>query len=143
MVLPSWSLTRPADPRDLRGYQFDYPERVNVTLRGLPVHSHPDLRIREWVERAKGQRCPVLHREYLTPEGTLNVAVNQTADWPYGDRMLFVDDFTTISELPRAPTGSSPRSGTCCWSTNGIYTKLHSGDPRRTGETAGNAFDIG
>ena len=93
VVLPSWSLTSPADPLDLRGYQFDYPQKVNQTLRGLPVHSHPDVRIRKWVERAEGQRYPILHREYLTPGGTLDVAANQTADWPYGDRMPFVDDF--------------------------------------------------
>jgi len=93
VVLPSWAVTRPGDPLDLRGYQFDYPGKVNVTLRGLPVHSHPDVRLREWRERIPGARYPVLQREYLIPAGLLNVSANQTEDWPYGDRLLFVDDF--------------------------------------------------
>ncbi len=41
--IPSWSVSRPGDPRDLRGYQLDYPGKVNVTLRGMPVHAHPDV----------------------------------------------------------------------------------------------------
>lgn len=93
VVVPSWSVTRPGDPRDLRGYQFDYPGKVNVTLRGLPVHCHPDVRIREWRESIPGSRYPILQREYVTPGGPLHVAANQTEDWPYGDRLLFVDDF--------------------------------------------------
>ena len=93
VVLPSWSPTRSGDPRDLRGYQFDYPGKVNVTLRGLPVHRHPDVRLREWREIIPGARYPVLHREYRTPAGPLSVSANQTEDWPYGDRLLFVDDF--------------------------------------------------
>jgi hypothetical protein len=93
VVLPSWSPSRPGDPRDLRGYQFDYPGKVNVTLRGLPVHCHSDVRLREWRECTTGAPYPVLHREYLTPAGPLRVSANQTEDWPYGDRLLFVDDF--------------------------------------------------
>ncbi len=94
VVLPSWSLAGPPDPLDLRGYQLDSAWKVNQTLRGLSVRPHPDVRTREWVDRSEGLRYPVLHREYLTPAGALRVAANQTADWPYGDRMLFVDDFT-------------------------------------------------
>jgi hypothetical protein len=93
VVLPSWSVTRPGDPRDLRGYQHDYPGKVNVTLRGLPVHCHPEVHIREWRESIPGARYPVLHREYRTPAGPLHVSANQTEDWPYGDRLLFADDF--------------------------------------------------
>ena len=110
VVLPSWAPTRPGDPRDLRGYQFDYPGKVNVTLRGLPVHCHPDVRLREWREVLPGDRYPVLHREYPTPAGPLSVSAHQTEDWPYGDRLLFVDDFiigrarknlvTTAADLP-------------------------------------------
>jgi hypothetical protein len=98
VVLPSWSLTRPGDPADLRGYQFDYPGKLNLTLRGLPVHPHPAVRIREWQERPAGEPHPTLHREYHTPEGALSVAVSRTPDWPYGDRLPFVDDFI----IPRA-----------------------------------------
>ena len=93
VILPSWFLPRPGDPKDLRGYQFDYPEKVNVTLRGLPVHAHADVQVRESSVHAKGDRYPLLRREYITPEGALSVEVKKTADWPYGDRMLFVDDF--------------------------------------------------
>jgi uroporphyrinogen-III decarboxylase len=93
VVLPSWSVSRPGDLLDLRGYQLDYPKKVNVTLRGLPVHCRPAVRVKEWTERVEGERYPVLHREYHTPGGVLSVAANQTEDWPYGDKMLFVDDF--------------------------------------------------
>ena len=91
--IPSWSVSRPGDPLDLRGYQLDYPGKVNVTLRGMPVHAHRDVTLREWRELGPGARYPVLHREYLTPAGPLTVSASQTEDWPYGDHLLFVDDF--------------------------------------------------
>jgi len=61
--------------------------------QGPPVHFAPEVKIREWRERPAGARYPVLHKEYITPDGTLSVAVNRTDDWPYGDHVPFLNDY--------------------------------------------------
>lgn len=66
---------------------------------GLPVRFGPGVRTRQWAVTARGERYPVLHKEYATPAGTLHVAVNQTDDWPYGSaaggdfEVPFLDDY--------------------------------------------------
>ncbi|HUW55359.1 MAG TPA: uroporphyrinogen decarboxylase family protein [Planctomycetota bacterium] len=60
---------------------------------GTPVHYAPGVKIREWRETSPDQRYPVLHKEYVTPAGTLSVAVNRTDDWPYGDHVPFLNDY--------------------------------------------------
>ena len=43
------------------------------------------VRTSQWAEAPHGRRYPSLHKEYVTPSGTLSVVVDQTDDWPYGD----------------------------------------------------------
>ena len=81
--VPPWLLTVPGDAAD---------------VRGLPVAYDPAVRIREWSEQPDGERYPVLHKDYITPEGVLSVRVSRTEDWPYGDHVPFLDDFI----VPRA-----------------------------------------
>jgi uroporphyrinogen-III decarboxylase len=74
----------PSAPRPQRP---EHPE-----LRGLPLHFHPEVQIREWREPGSGD-SDILHREYLTPKGKLSAAVRLSEDWPHGDHIPFVDDF--------------------------------------------------
>ena len=60
---------------------------------GTPLHYPADVTVRERRERPAGARYPVLHKEYVTPSGTLSVAVNRTDDWPYGDHVPFLNDY--------------------------------------------------
>jgi len=60
---------------------------------GVPVHFAPDVVTREWREPAGFAPYPVLHKEYITPSGTLTVSVNQTDDWMRGDHIPFLDDY--------------------------------------------------
>jgi uroporphyrinogen-III decarboxylase len=65
---------------------------------GIPVRFGEGVRTRQWAETPPGGRYPVLHREYITPSGTLSVAVDRTDDWPYGDvtagfHVPFMDDY--------------------------------------------------
>ena len=45
-----------------------------------------------------GRRYPVIHREYVTPAGTLRTSVNETDDWPHGLKVPLFDDYA----VPRA-----------------------------------------
>jgi len=67
-------------------------------LYGLPVRFDPRVEVKNWREEPADSRYPVIHREYVTPAGTLNTAVNETDDWPHGDRVPLFDDFV----VPRA-----------------------------------------
>jgi hypothetical protein len=89
--VPPWLLTVPGDSAD---------------LRGLEVCFHPDVEIRESLERVQGERYPVLNKEYDTPVGTLRIRVSKTDDWPYGDHIPFLDDF--IVPRARKPLLTSP-----------------------------------
>jgi hypothetical protein len=60
---------------------------------GLPVRFGPEVEVREWRQDAPQGRYPLLHKEYVTPEGTLTCVVKQTDDWPYGDHVPFLDDY--------------------------------------------------
>ncbi len=60
---------------------------------GPPVSFGPQVAIREWREVPEGERYPLLHKEYATPDGTLTCVVRQTDDWPYGDHVPFLDDY--------------------------------------------------
>jgi hypothetical protein len=58
------------------------------------------VEIRESVDRPAGGGEPILRRTYHTPAGELAAAVQQTEDWPYGDRLPLFDDYVS----PRAVT---------------------------------------
>ncbi len=58
---------------------------------GFPVRLGEGVKTRQWAQSAEGSRYPSLHKEYVTPSGTLSVQVDQTEDWPYGDTAN--DDF--------------------------------------------------
>ena len=60
---------------------------------GLPLRFGPDVQLKQWREQPPGARYPVLHKQYVTPAGTLTCSVDQTDDWPYGDEVPFLDDF--------------------------------------------------
>jgi uroporphyrinogen-III decarboxylase len=65
-------------------------------LRGLPVHFQPEVEIREWRETISGAN-DILHKEYVTPSGTLETSVRLSDDWPHGDHIPFIDDY----QIPR------------------------------------------
>ena len=66
---------------------------------GTPVRFGKGVKTRVWAETSEGAPYPVLHKDYVTPDGPLTVAVSQTDDWPYGDvakgefNVPFMDDF--------------------------------------------------
>jgi len=66
-------------------------------LRGLPVRWPAGVQTREWREAVPGG-FDLLHREYVTPAGTLTASVRLSEDWPHGDHLPFVDDY----QVPRA-----------------------------------------
>jgi hypothetical protein len=60
---------------------------------GPPVQFPSDVVTREWRERPTDSPYPVLHKEYVTPKGTLSIAVNRTDDWYLGDHVPFLNDY--------------------------------------------------
>ncbi|HID12030.1 MAG TPA: hypothetical protein EYP17_12150, partial [Candidatus Latescibacteria bacterium] len=64
----------------------------HTDLHGLPVRFHPEVEIREWREDRPDERYPVLCKEYITPAGVLRTEVHKTEDWPYEDRVPFMED---------------------------------------------------
>lgn len=64
----------------------------HTDLHGLPVRFHPEVEIREWREDHPDERYPVLCKEYITPAGVLRTEVHKTEDWPYEDRVPFMED---------------------------------------------------
>lgn len=66
---------------------------------GIPVRLGEGVKMRQWVETPEGDRYPSLHKQYVTPSGTLSTEVGQTEDWPYGDaatgdfRVPLMDDY--------------------------------------------------
>ncbi len=79
----------PTAPRPQRR---DHPD-----LRGLPVRSHPEVKVKEWREGVPGD-FGILHKEYATPGGVLTASVRLSEDWPHGDHIPFADDY----QVPRA-----------------------------------------
>jgi len=84
---------------NLRRFTEHMDEVGHADAPGLPVRFAEGVKTREWAETPEGSPYPELHREYVTPSGTLSVAVSQTDDWPYGDvargdfRVPFMDDY--------------------------------------------------
>jgi len=87
------SLAMGLDPVvDLAQVHPEVPAEHN-DAHGVPVHFDAEVVTREWREPAGFAPYPVLHKEYITPSGTLTVAVNQTEDWLRGDHVPFLDDY--------------------------------------------------
>ncbi len=78
----SWASARNPEHRDLPGIDVRY---------GLEV------KVRQWREQVAGGP-DVLHKEYLTPDGTLKTEVLETEDWPYPGHVPLMDDYL----IPRA-----------------------------------------
>lgn len=62
-------------------------------LHGLPAPYAAEVEIRTWREERAGHQPDLLHKQYVTPAGTLEAVVRKTQDWPYGDRVPLFDDF--------------------------------------------------
>ena len=66
---------------------------TRVEIPDLLISFEPEVTVRQWKETAPGERYPILHKEYATPDGTLSTAVYQTGDWLYGDDVPLFDDY--------------------------------------------------
>ena len=84
---------------DLTWYAPQVEEVGHADAPGLPVRLGEGVEMRTRAQSADGARPPTLHKEYVTPSGTLSVVVEQTDDWPYGDatkgdyRVPLMDDY--------------------------------------------------
>jgi hypothetical protein len=74
-------------------------------LHGLAVHFSPEVTIRESKEILPDEKWPVLFKEYITPAGTLRAEVYQDEEWPYGDRVPFLDDYVETRSRKYLVTG--------------------------------------
>ena len=86
----------PSAPRAIRP---EHPE-----LRGLPVRFHPEVKTKEWREKVEGD-FDILHKEYITPAGSLTTSVRLSDDWPHGDHIPFIDDYQVPRAIKRLVTG--------------------------------------
>ena len=86
-------------PVTSRQEQVDHPD-----LWGLPVRFHPNVTIKEWRERVRGD-SDILHKEYATPAGTLATSVRLSSDWPHGDHVPLLSDFLVPRSTKRLITG--------------------------------------
>lgn len=75
--LASWASARNPEHRDLPGIDIRY---------------DPEVEVRQWRE-AVADGPDVLHKEYITPDGTLKTEVLETADWPYPGHVPLMDDY--------------------------------------------------
>lgn len=81
------------------------PLRTNhPDLRGLPVRPAPEVETREWREDSPGTPG-ILHKEYVTPAGTLSTGVRLSEDWTHGDHIPFIDDYQIPRQLKPLITG--------------------------------------
>ncbi len=78
----SWASARNPEHRDLPGIELRYP---------------PEVEVRRWREE-RADAPDVLHKEYVTPDGTLKTEVLETEDWPYPGYVPLMDDYL----IPRA-----------------------------------------
>jgi len=68
-----------------------------LTLK-VPVSLNPEVKTRIRKVHPKGERYPLLMKEYHTPQGVLKRAIRQTPDWPHGDDIPLFTDFV----IPKA-----------------------------------------
>lgn len=89
--------SRCANQREFIERQLELGLDAVVFLPDLPIRFHPEVGLSEWKEVAADGSI-LLNKSYATPAGALTCAVHQTSDWPYGDRVPFLDDYL----IPRA-----------------------------------------
>lgn len=63
-----------------------------VRLPGLVWGRDPGVEVELWQEPA--EPSPILHKRYKTPKGVLEAACAKTADWPHGDDIPLMSDWT-------------------------------------------------
>ena len=68
-------------------------ENDSYNLHGMPVHFHPSVQVKEWIENRESEVFPVIVKEYHTPAGTLRAEVRQTEDWRWGNHLPVFDDY--------------------------------------------------
>lgn len=84
---------------DLRTFAPENKKIGHADAPGFPVHFSDSVKVKEWAEMKEDNMSPVLYKKYETPAGELNVIVNQTDDWPYGNAVSgdvhvpFMDDY--------------------------------------------------
>ncbi len=84
---------------DLRHFTPENKKIGHSDVPGFPVRFDRRVIAREWKEDQVGGRYRLLQKSYQTPDGDLQVSVNQTEDWPYLDtlegnaQVPFMDDF--------------------------------------------------
>lgn len=66
---------------------------ARMQLTEMPVRFRPGVDTRQWKEPPGADGCPHLHKEYITPAGTLHTVVRKDAEWPHGDDVPFLDDY--------------------------------------------------
>lgn len=84
---------------DLRFFTKENYEVGHSDAPGFPVSFEPSVQTHTWTELVDGERYPLLHKSYLTPEGELAVSAKISDDWPYGSlkngdlTLPFMDDY--------------------------------------------------
>jgi hypothetical protein len=86
-------------PITSRREQVEHPD-----LWGLPVRFHPQVEVREQREYVRGG-SDILHKDYVTPAGTLSTRVRLSRDWPHGDHVPFMSDFLVPRSTKRLISG--------------------------------------
>jgi hypothetical protein len=84
---------RCADGREFVERQLEMGLDAAVVVSTPSPRMDPRVKVQEWRERAGGGPYPVIHKEYVTPAGTLHTAVRETEDWPWGSHIPLFDDF--------------------------------------------------
>ena len=74
-----------------KGQTTDFETHITI-----PYKPSSEVVIKEWVGKdVAGERYPILHKEYKTPEGSLKAEVRRTPDWIFADRLAILSDWNT------------------------------------------------
>jgi hypothetical protein len=103
MFLKWWERPYLADKSQPWADQFERADRLlalgleDTVGFDVPRRLSRDVKVKLWKTDQKNGQYPLLHKEYDTPEGTLQQVVRQTADWPHGDDIPIFSDFLVPS----------------------------------------------
>lgn len=84
---------RCADSFELVERELEMGLDARVNISDLAIGFDPEVSTKQWKENVPGERWPLLHKEYRTPAGKLQMVVRQTEDWPYGDSVPLFEDY--------------------------------------------------